>query len=268
MIAEINGKISRTYSNFSERLEDELTGNVFGNLRYLPFNKGLKKILMECVQPREIAALLNQIEQNYWADTMSFWPYHLEGEIDVKIDFPDMVIGIEVKYLSGLSSDDEIGYHLEETPDNFSVAEENAKSRNQLARESRMVSQWGKGKDKLLLFLADQQCCQSVYEDVKGRGIIEKDVAFGYFTWQAVLKALKKLDGLSDFEQVMIDDLIALLQHKDFEPFESFKSCLLSISLESIWHFSPDQGSGGAMPGFAGFGQSELIAPDLMWRFE
>lgn len=268
MIAEINGKISRTYSNFSERLEDELTGNVFGNLRYLPFSKGLKKILMECVHPQEIAALVNQIEHNYWADNIIFWPYHTEGEIDVKIDFPEMVIGIEVKYLSGLSSDDEIGYHREETSDNFSVAEENVKSRNQLARESRMVSQWGKEKVKLLLFLADQQCCQPVYEDVKGRGIIEKDVAFGYFTWQDVLKALKKIDGLSDFEQVVVDDLIVLLQQKDFEPFESFKSCSVSISLASIWHFSADQGTVGVMPGFEGFGQLELIAPDLMWRFE
>lgn len=152
-----------------------------------------------------------------------------------------MVIGIEVKYLSGLSSDDEIGYHLEETPDNFSVDDENAKSRNQLARESRMVSQWGKGKDKLLLFLADQQCCQPVYEDVKGRGIIENDVVFGYFTWQAVLKALKRLGGLSDFEQIIVDDLIVLLQRKDFEPFESFKSCLVSVSLESICPFDENK---------------------------
>ena len=40
MIAEIRGKISHTSSNLTERLEDHLTGNVFGSLRYLPFSLG------------------------------------------------------------------------------------------------------------------------------------------------------------------------------------------------------------------------------------
>ncbi|MEK4246582.1 hypothetical protein MKZ20_14770 [Psychrobacillus sp. FSL K6-2684] len=40
MIAEIRGKISRSGSNLTERLEDNLTGNVFGALRYLPYERG------------------------------------------------------------------------------------------------------------------------------------------------------------------------------------------------------------------------------------
>lgn len=46
MIGEIKGKISSTGSNLNDRLEDDLTGNVFGNLRYMSFNHGLKQILI------------------------------------------------------------------------------------------------------------------------------------------------------------------------------------------------------------------------------
>lgn len=44
-IAEIKGKISSTGSNLSDRLEDLLTSDVFGPLRYLPFDEGLLPIL-------------------------------------------------------------------------------------------------------------------------------------------------------------------------------------------------------------------------------
>ena len=44
-IAEIHGKLSSSGSNISDRLEDLLTADVFGCLRYLPFEKGFQKIL-------------------------------------------------------------------------------------------------------------------------------------------------------------------------------------------------------------------------------
>ena len=44
-IAEIRGKISRSGSNLSDRMEDLLTSDVFGPLRYLPFAEGLMSVL-------------------------------------------------------------------------------------------------------------------------------------------------------------------------------------------------------------------------------
>lgn len=41
MIAELHNKISSNSSVNYERSEDELTGNFFGTLRYMPFNKGM-----------------------------------------------------------------------------------------------------------------------------------------------------------------------------------------------------------------------------------
>jgi hypothetical protein len=49
LLAEIHGKISSEGSNLSERLEDQLTANVFGTLRYLPFHKGIKPIFSKAV---------------------------------------------------------------------------------------------------------------------------------------------------------------------------------------------------------------------------
>ena len=42
------------------------------------------------------------------AEKIEFWPYHKDGELDVVIDLNLITIGVEVKYNSGLSSDDEV----------------------------------------------------------------------------------------------------------------------------------------------------------------
>ena len=40
MIAEIKRKVNRDNTNLTELREDELTGNLFGCLRYISFNNG------------------------------------------------------------------------------------------------------------------------------------------------------------------------------------------------------------------------------------
>lgn len=51
MIAEIKGKLWQTGHNLNESLEDNLTGNFFGALRYIPFDLALRKILSAGVYP-------------------------------------------------------------------------------------------------------------------------------------------------------------------------------------------------------------------------
>ena len=41
MVEEFYGKISRSGSNLSDNLEDKLTGDFFGTLRYMDFCDGL-----------------------------------------------------------------------------------------------------------------------------------------------------------------------------------------------------------------------------------
>lgn len=45
MIVEIRNKISSSGSNLTDRLEDQLTGNVFGALRYLSSELGLRRAI-------------------------------------------------------------------------------------------------------------------------------------------------------------------------------------------------------------------------------
>ena len=155
MIAEIKGKLSQTGYNLNESLEDNLTGNFFGALRYIPFDLALRNILSAGVHPREIGDLIGKISADFWSDKIEFWPKADEGEIDALLNFDDTIIGIEVKYASGLSSDDAI--------DNSSMIDKQSveaeDSKNQLSRESRIVSRKGECKTKILLFIANRESC-------------------------------------------------------------------------------------------------------------
>ena len=220
MIAEIQGKISSTGSNLNERLEDNLTGNFFGTLRYMSFENGLKKILLQGVTPKNdnVIEIIKNINVEDWSDNISFWPYDKEGEIDVILDFDNCIIGIEVKYLSGISSDDDIS----NDENSFEDKIKEDKSIQQLARESRIISKKGPNKEKILIFIADQQSCIDVYKDVTKRNIIEKDVNLVYISWQNILEIMKNLQCTNKYEKIIIDDLISLLTKKGFDQFKEF----------------------------------------------
>jgi hypothetical protein len=103
------------------------------------------------------------------------------------------VIGIEVKYLSGLSSED----YVDNSNGNELI------SYNQLSREARALSQIGNEKSKLLILLADELSCAKIYQSDQMQNIIN-GAEFGYISWQEVLIALSKLDNLTLYEQVII----------------------------------------------------------------
>jgi hypothetical protein len=221
MLAEIQGKISRSGSNLTERLEDNLTGNVLGALRYTPFSLILGEVLTQGVYPKSVAEVFSIIEEGFWANHIDFWPFDREGELDAIIEFKDFLIGIEVKYKSGLSSEDEVTNQLEEIEKKQNKKEEMHHSINQLARESRILSRKDKEKRKLLLFIADRKSCKEVYENVLGKDILEKNVALGYISWQDLLLQFKKLYLEDPYHQVIVQDIIALLTRKGFEDFTS-----------------------------------------------
>lgn len=216
MIAEIKGKLWQTGHNLNESLEDNLTGNFFGALRYIPFDLALRKILSSGVYPSKVGDLIGNISADFWSDKIEFWPRNVEGEIDAVLNFEDTIIGIEVKYSSGLSSDDNI--------DNSSMIDKQSveakDSRNQLSRESRDVSRKGAGKTKILLFIANSESCRKVYNNAVNRNIISNDVQLAYISWQSILVELEKLKLDDRYYQVIIDDLLSLLTKKGFESFK------------------------------------------------
>lgn len=232
MIAEIKGKVSSYGSNLHDRLEDDLTGNVFGTLRYMSFNHGLKQILIQGIYPKNLSSVIKNIDEEEWSKCIKFWPYDKEGEIDVLIDFNDAMIGIEVKYLSGLSSDDNVNNNsldLDET----SSEKDNDKSINQLSREARIISRLGNNKKKILIFIADGEACREVYNNVKSRDIIEKDVELAYVSWQSILHGLESLKIDNVYEKVIVSDLKDLLIKKGFE---SFKDFIFEDRVEDNWY--------------------------------
>ena len=230
MIAEIRGKVNNINSNLTERSEDELTGNFFGNLRYLPIDTGLRHILTSCTYPAGLSAF-DSLDAEMWPECISFWPREKEAEPDVLLSFDNTVIIIEVKYLSGLSSDDEIDNGADNCNREWEA------SRNQLAREEKLLERLSNGREKVLILLAPEAAAHQIYTDVVNRNLL-RDVRFGYITWQKVFDALHTIPISSSFERTIVGDLIALMRKKGFERFKSFDniSCAI-VEITEIWIF-------------------------------
>lgn len=125
-VAEIHGKISAVGTNLSERMEDLLTSDVFGCMRYLPAQKVLIPFLRTA---RSFRGRVLTIPDETVRVHYSFWPWiKSPGRIPCE---PDAVIGleaesgyvhlvlVEAKYYAGLSSEED----------------ERAQPNDQLARE-------------------------------------------------------------------------------------------------------------------------------------
>ena len=193
MIAELRGKIENNK-------EDELTGNFFGTLRYTGFEKILQPLFVRCIRPKELDKKLKNIRSGYWGDKIHFWPYDSLGEIDVLLDFDEILIGVEVKYQSGLSSDD------------------------QLEREAEILQNKANGREKILILLAPESTCLEIVTNRRRRNIFnEFSVNLGYISWEDIADELTKLQ-LTDFDALIAEDLIKLLKLKGFESFRSFDS--------------------------------------------
>lgn len=236
MIAELNGKISSRGTNLTETLEDNLTGNFFGSLRYIPFSKGVKKILMEVISEDNF----DKCELEEWAEKIEFWPYHKDGELDAVIDLNLVTIGIEVKYNSGLSSEDEV----------LDKNKKIEKSNNQLARESRIIKELAQKRSTkpILLFIARENKIKEIIEDVKGRDIIEKGVKLKYISWENICTIMEKLRESTEmnyFERIVIDDIYRLLVKKGFNCFKNFKSAINSKTIikDKYYLFNSDKSS-------------------------
>lgn len=222
MIAELKGKISSTGSNLNERLEDKLTGDSFGSLRYIPFNKVAKSILLETKVLKDeflyVVDIINRLNADYWDNNIQFWPKDSLGELDILIEFEDIVIGIEVKLYHRLSSDDNI--------DNSNCDSEK-ESNHQLSRESRILKNKisGTNKSALLIFVAPEYICYPICKEAYERNIIKDGVILGYLPWEEILVVFEKTVStgeLNIYEELIIKDIIALLKRKGLERFKNF----------------------------------------------
>lgn len=217
LLAEIHNKISQDGSNLSDRLEDKLTGDFFGAVRYLPFELGLKHVFTTAdFYHKDINENWNNIvrKQKGYMAQMEFWYRDEEGEIDVLITSDKMVIGIEIKYLSGISSEDQ----------DDAIPFDYTESLNQLARYSRMIEKLSGRREAYLLFLAPYKTMKTVMKSILNRSIISPSVGLGFMCWEDILESLKtiNLNGLEAGQQLIINDLQTLLTKKGFIRFNGF----------------------------------------------
>ena len=229
MIAEIYGKISSTGSNLSDRLEDKLTGDIFGTLRYLPFDLGIGPILSASHSLELSEMMAENASPTY---KMFFWPYHPDGELDVRIDLDNAIIGIEVKYQSSLSTEDEADYSSAggEGVDKVSV--------NQLSRESRIVREVaGPNKKAFLILVAGDKDCADKISDVTGRNLIEDSVELAYISWQEIMLMLERQQSDNPLYTCILEDMVALLRKKGFERFCGFTYPVPDIHVDGYFSY-------------------------------
>lgn len=217
MLAELRGKISSSGSNLSDRVEDQLTGDFFGSMRYLPYDAGLKKVLVEGTQEQEeVQKLLEETNACAWSDRIKFWPNHDMGELDLLLEFENTLIGIEVKYNSGLSSDDGLDYST------GSVDDESEKSIHQLMRECEIVSKLKlPNQAGVLLYISKEQDCRKVVDDFKRRQLKQFEVILGYVSWESILSSVQNLNIENPFGQVVLRDIEHLLTRKGFNRYRN-----------------------------------------------
>ncbi|MCM1046595.1 MAG: hypothetical protein NC417_13910 [Candidatus Gastranaerophilales bacterium] len=207
MIAEIHHKV---FSN----LEDELTGNFFGIMRYIPFQRGLKQIYMRHIHSLDgsVRGLISSIRTNEF--DIEFWKRSElgYGEIDGYMELDGMGIGIEVKYQSGLSGE------------------------NQLEREAAMLSEWCKSGEKILILVAGESDAKEIYRRNYLKGCFA-DVHLAYITWQDILLGLDEIKIVNGFEDLMVGDLKGFLKEKGFMSFGGFSDKGLVIDGGAFYDF-------------------------------
>ena len=119
------------------------------------------------------------------------------GEIDAYLKSGGTAIGIEVKYHSNLSGE------------------------NQLEREAAMLEEWNKSGDKVLLFVAMEEEAGNVYRRNKDKPCFQS-VHLAYLTWQDILSGLDVVIADTVFERLMVEDLRQYLTEKGFVAFQGF----------------------------------------------
>lgn len=231
MIAEIHGKISSKGTNLSDRQEDQLTGDIFGSLRYLPFDFGIGPILSAARIP-ELSVMIAAGGPHPYK--ISFWPSHPNGELDVRIDLDDSVIGIEVKYESPLSSEDDADYS------DICDKEVEKDSINQLSRESRIVREFaGSNRKAFLILVASDKDCVNIFHDVTRRKLIDDSVPLGYISWQEILLILEGVRSDDPLHTCVLKDMTDLLKRKDFDRFHNFGGPMGVIQPDEYFPFKP-----------------------------
>jgi hypothetical protein len=196
--AQLRGKLTRR----EEDLEDLLTSNVFGSIKYIPYEDGLLPLLYSCINDNGDAPIhalqpISLVDYEFWPWLQEANCEGCEPDVLITIQFINgqkMLILVEAKYLSDKSSE----------------ANEAEAPKDQLAREWDNLTSLAhrkKATQILLYVTADigypkksiKDSCQEYMQKRK------KDMRVFWISWRKLpnLFANKREDILSDLVEVL-----------------------------------------------------------------
>ncbi len=253
-MAEIHGKISETGTNLSERMEDLLTSDIFGCMRYLPPQKVLLPFLRRAhsFHGNTLTVLDKIIKVHY-----SFWPWlKLSGRIPCE---PDVVLGletegsqvhlvlVEVKYYSELSSEED---------DRPEPNDQLARELDNLDAVSCATLGWGTHSEiasRALLFVTQDigiprdLLVQSLAEYTRKR---KKEGDIFWASWRflpSILEQSLEKESVSE-NRAVLADMLTLLLRKELIMFGGVEPITEYFTLPDFYHFTPTKYSWPVIP--------------------
>jgi hypothetical protein len=231
--AELHGKLGDRGANANERLEDLLTSNVLGTLRYLPIGLGFAQVLARAQSianpgvldalPIDLATLVE--------GKLHFWPRAPGvGECDALLVMRDCsgsfhALLIEAKYHSGKSS-------TATEEEDLGGAE--SRAHDQLARylvalaagEFEQTKSLALASRGLLYLTAHAAMPVNELEEsrvgAQARGV--NDPLY-WLSWRDITRALRPLRGQGEQEnQCAISDILDLLERRGLIPFRGVRA--------------------------------------------
>jgi hypothetical protein len=201
MIAEINHKTSNVMLSHTECLEDELTGDFFGTLRYFPYLRGLHRILLKYAVSYDKAfrSIIEGISTDEYFD-IEFWKKSKNnyGEMDAYLSVENVRIGIDNIYRCPPFDDNQ-----------------------QLIRDAKMMNEWCETEEMLLLLVAKEEDTRKIYIANCKKPHFQT-VHFGFITWENIFLGLDEIQTKTKYEEIIVQDLKSLLKAKGFMAFEGF----------------------------------------------
>ncbi len=254
-VAEIRGKISETGTNLSERMEDLLTSDIFGCMRYLPVQKALVPFLQIA---RSLHGNTLTIQGEIIKVHYSFWP-SLKFSNCIPCE-PDVVVGLETKenqlhlvfieskYYSGLSSEederakpnDQLTRELDNL-DVVSCANLGWRTHSEIAARSLLfvTQDMGIPQNLLLKSLGEYDRKRNKHGDIF------------WASWRSLPSILEqnlKKESVTENKAVMAD-MLSLLLRKGLIMFSGVESVTEYFSLPVFYHDIPTKYSWPVIPG-------------------
>ena len=262
-IAEIRGKLSSSGSNISDRREDLLTADVFGCLRYLPFDKGFRKILTKarrCFIDGDVQRLC--IKDANRDGKVRFWPRLKKSEPDVLIEHGAHLIMIEVKYLSPKLGSNKAEQDIE---DNMEAA-----CSDQLAREYQdLMGYAGDYTGRSLIYLTAHRSLPkedvvSGYQELMALADSGCDDYKDNVYWLSWYEVYKTVSGLlkeeNKYWRIVLCDIQRLLHRKGLRQFEGFDGIIGKVApITAFYKRKPRRITWNARP-------VEAIEPPVFYR--